>query len=509
LPPFFARQITEKGTVLNMAIYHCSIKIVSRGKGKSAVAAAAYRAGEKITNEYDGRVSDYTRKGGIVHKEIMLPEHAPEEYSSRSVLWNAVEKIEKAANSQLAREIELALPVELSREQNISLVREYVKNNFVDSGMCADICVHDKKAGNPHAHIMLTMRPFNADKSWGIKERKDYALDGNGNRIPIIDEATGLQKLDGRNRKQWKRVYVQTNDWNDQTKAEDWRAAWEDAANAALEKHGHAERIDHRSYERQGIQQIPTVHMGVAATQMERRGIETECGNMNREISRINQFLSSIMTKLKQLKDWLKEAVTPATPPALASILKGVLENGEQDSRYGKIRNMNKAERVYNYMQENGISKMSELRDKYSEVHGRYSNARDSLRYYEQRMKTLDEHIRQGGIYNKHRELYKEYKNLKPRKQPKFYETHHTDLMLFEAARRYFKEQYISTDFSIKDWKEEKAKLPAERAEVYRKHKAAETEFTTVENARLDAEQIVRELNAPPQRPTRSRDWSR
>ena len=123
-----------------MAIYHCSMKIISRGKGRSAVAAAAYRAGEKIISEYDGNTSDYTKKGGIVHAEILLPEHAPHEYSDRAVLWNAVEKIEKAANSQLVREIELALPVELSREQNISLVRDYVNNNFVDSGMCADIC---------------------------------------------------------------------------------------------------------------------------------------------------------------------------------------------------------------------------------------------------------------------------------------------------------------------------------------------------------------------------------
>ena len=492
-----------------MAIYHCSIKIISRGKGKAVVGSAAYRAGEKIIDDYYGITHDYTRKSGVVHKEILLPEHAPREYSSRAVLWNAVEKIEKASNSQLAREFELALPVELSREQNISLVREYVKNNFVDSGMCADICVHDTKKGNPHAHIMLTTRPFNKDKSWGVKERKDYALDGNGNRIPHIDPETGLQKLDGRNRKQWKRVYIQANDWNDQAKAEEWREAWEDVANAALEKHGHAERIDHRSYERQGIEQIPTIHMGVAATQMERRGIETERGNINREISRINQFLSSIVEKLKQLKDWLKEAVTPATPPTLGSILKGVLENGEQDGNYGKIRNINKAERVYKYMRENGISKISELRDKYSEVHGRYSNARDNLNYYSQRTKTLDENIRQGSIYNKHRELYKAYKELKPRKQPKFYETHRTDLMLFEAARRYFKEQYISTNFSIKDWKEEKAKLPAERAKVYREYKVVETEFTAVETARLDAEQIVRELNAPPQRSTRSRDWSR
>ena len=108
-----------------MAIYHLSIKIISRGKGKSAVAAAAYRSGAKITSDYDGIVHDYTKKGGIVHTEVLLPENAPPKYKNRSVLWNAVEEIEKNSNAQLAREIEIALPQELSHEQHIALTREY------------------------------------------------------------------------------------------------------------------------------------------------------------------------------------------------------------------------------------------------------------------------------------------------------------------------------------------------------------------------------------------------
>ena len=140
-----------------IAIYHCSIKIVSRGKGKSAVAAAAYRAGEKLTNEWDGLTHDYTRKGGVVHSEIMLPPHAPPSFSDRSILWNSVEQIEKSNNSQLAREIEIALPVELSREEQTRLVREYCSSQFVSKGMCADFNIHDTGNGNPHAHILLTM----------------------------------------------------------------------------------------------------------------------------------------------------------------------------------------------------------------------------------------------------------------------------------------------------------------------------------------------------------------
>ena len=295
-----------------MAIYHCSIKTISRGKGQSAIAAAAYRAGEKITSEYDGRTSDYTRKGGIVHTEIILPENAPAEYQDRAVLWNAVEKIEKAKNSQLAREIQLALPVELSYMQNINLVREYVKKNFTDKGMCADIAIHDNKDGNPHAHIMLTMRPLNEDKTWGDKQKKVYEFDKDGNKI-----------YDPKKR-QYKCSKVQTTDWNEQTKAEEWRAAWADTANRYLEELNHPSRIDHRSNARQGKEKIPTIHLGVAAHQMEQRGIQTERGNINRaielanaEIEKINATLLVLEMELEQLKaDELQQQETPpaATP---------------------------------------------------------------------------------------------------------------------------------------------------------------------------------------------------
>ena len=271
-----------------MAIYHLSIKIISRGKGgKSAVAAAAYRAAEKIHNEYDGMTHDYTRKGGVVHTEILLPENAPAEYADRAVLWNAVEKIEKAKNAQLAREIEIALPVELTREQNISLVREYVNRHFVAAGMCADFAIHDKKDGNPHAHIMLTMRPFEQGGEWGAKQKKEYILDPQGNKI-----------YDPKKR-QYKCKSIPATDWNDQSRAEEWRAGWAELCNQFLERGNHAERIDHRSYERQGIDQIPTVHLGVAASQMEKKesapsaeistakskSATSVCGNLKRGLS--------------------------------------------------------------------------------------------------------------------------------------------------------------------------------------------------------------------------------
>ena len=163
---------------------HIPVSIIKRSAGRSAVAAAAYRSGTKLTNEWDGMTHDYTRKGGIVHAEIMLPAHAPPEFADRSILWNSVEQIEKARDSQLAREIEAALPRELSGEQQLALVRAYVKDNFVDKGMCADFAIHDKGTGNPHVHIMLTLRPLKENGQWGAKCRKAYDLDENGQRIP-------------------------------------------------------------------------------------------------------------------------------------------------------------------------------------------------------------------------------------------------------------------------------------------------------------------------------------
>ena len=279
-----------------MAIYHCTINIFSPGAESqlSAVGSAAYRSGEKITNEYDGITHDYTRKKGIVHTEILLPPHAPPEFADRSTLWNSVEKIEKAKNSQLAREIEAALPRELDREQQIRLVREYVQDNFVSAGMCADIAIHDKNNGNPHAHIMLTMRPLEQSGEWGAKSKKEYILDKNGQRIKLKSGNYKVRKID-------------LMDWNDKGKAEVWRRAWADVTNKYLAEQNIPQRIDHRSYERQGIEQIPTVHMGVAATQMERKGIVTEKGEKNRQIREQNRLLKEVKRRIAGLEKWVKE----------------------------------------------------------------------------------------------------------------------------------------------------------------------------------------------------------
>ncbi|VYU74202.1 Mobilization protein A [Eubacterium limosum] len=282
-----------------MAIYHCSISIIKRSEGRSAVATAAYRSGEKLTDERKGITHDYTRKSGVADNGIMLCQNAPSEYADRETLWNAVHEIEKAKNAQLAREIEVALPREFSRTQQIHVLKEYMQEQFVNEGMCADWAIHDKGDGNPHAHILLTMRPIKENGQWGAKERKAYALDAEGQRIPIIDPETGQQKVDRRNCRQWQRVTVQANDWNSQDKAEKWRAAWADVCNQYLHPE---EQIDHRSYERQGKEQIPTLHEGYVARKMKEKGLIADRCEINRNIVATNEAIKALNDQLEEIQ---------------------------------------------------------------------------------------------------------------------------------------------------------------------------------------------------------------
>ena len=277
--------VYEKGKTV--AIYHCSIKIISRGKGRSAVACAAYRSGTKLTDLATGKVFDYSNKPGVVFSEVLLPENAPAIFAvDRNILWDAVERKETHSAAQLAREVEVALPCEFTRQEQIDTVREYIMKNFVREGMCADWALHDKGDGNPHAHIMLIMRAIKTNGRWAEKSRTIYKLDPNGQKIPVIDPTTGQQKIGARGRKMWQRETVPANDWNDRSKAEEWRAAWAAECNRRLDRQ---HQIDHRSYARQAVEQEPTIHEGYAARKMEREGRVSNRCEINRETKLLNE----------------------------------------------------------------------------------------------------------------------------------------------------------------------------------------------------------------------------
>lgn len=251
-----------------MANPHFEIKITKRSKRQSAVAGAAYQSGENLFSEYDQKHKDYRKKEGVVYTEIMLPSHAPPEYADREQLWNAVEAVENQWNSQLARRFVLALPREVPEELYPQMVQDYCNQFFVSKGMIVDFAIHDPKppGHNPHCHVMLTMRAMDEHGKWLPKARKIYDLDENGERI----------RLPSGN---WKSHKEDTVDWNEQYHGQEWRTGWETVQNRYLEMVNSPVRVDLRSYEKQGLDIIPTVHMGAAVTQMpedaERKGLGT------------------------------------------------------------------------------------------------------------------------------------------------------------------------------------------------------------------------------------------
>ena len=275
---------------------HNEISIVQRSQQQSAVAAAAYQSGEKLFCEYDQQVKHYPEKRGIVHNEILLPANASRSYADRNTLWNAAEAVEKQWNSQLARRWVLTIPREIPPDQYAVLVREFCQKQFVSKGMIADFAIHDPHppGHNPHAHVLLTMRAMDEHGKWLPKSRKVYDLDENGERIKLPS---------GR----WKSHKEDTVDWNDQKYCEIWRHEWEVIQNRYLEANDRPERVDLRSYARQGLDIIPTVHEGAAVRQMEKRGIQTNIGNLNREIRAANRLMKSIRQLIQNLEGWITE----------------------------------------------------------------------------------------------------------------------------------------------------------------------------------------------------------
>ena len=467
-----------------IAIYHLSIKIISRGRGKSAVAAAAYRAGEIIKNDYNGIVSDYTRKAGIIDTAILLPPHAPPEYQNRTVLWNAVEKIEKAKNSQLAREITVALPVELTLSQNKQLLHEYVKSNFVDAGMIADVCIHDTGQGNPHAHIMLTMRPITPDGTWGDKQRKIYTLDPDGNKT--YDKA----------KRQYKCTREQTTDWNERYKSEQWRESWATKVNEYLTAHSpSAETIDHRSYKRQGIDQIPTIHLGVSAHQMEQKGIQTNRGNINREIEVSNKLLRQLKGRISKLQKWLHEEQAVSKEPTLVEIVHGILntKNSNPDfDQWQTIKNLKSASAMLMFLSKHKIQHLGDLDNVIKGMVSDRSALMENLKPVERRLDTLKEHLYWVEVHKTNRPTHKSYQKQAPKKRDAFYEKNRPALTLYESSKKYLDGiMNGNKTLPIGAWEREQKELLQEKQQLTTQYNHLKNEVVQVEQIRRQVERIL------------------
>lgn len=336
-----------------MAIYHLEAKVVSRGTGRSAVAAAAYMSCSQILNDYDGVRHDYTRKHGLVWQQVFLPEHAPQEWQDRSVLWNAVEENEKTKDSRLAREFVVALPIEMKQSEWQKLLTEFIQDQFVADGMCADVCIHDTDRHNPHAHIMLTVRPLDEQGKWQYKTEKEYLCVRNGEERGFTSAEFKTAQADGWEKQYQykvgkKKVYMSSSAaeaqgyervskypkstkygrqnpisarWNSDEQLVLWREAWADTVNRSLERSGIEKRIDHRSHAARGLDEQPTVHEGVIAQALERKGIVSDRCELNRQIKADNALLRELKAQVNKLLQAIKNTI-----PALAEAMESLRE---------------------------------------------------------------------------------------------------------------------------------------------------------------------------------------
>ena len=410
--------------------FHFSVNIISRGKGKSAVASAAYISGEKIKNEWDGVTHDYTRKEKVLVKNIILPDHIPKEFNDRSTLWNKVEMAEKNSNAQLARQFIIGLPKELTLSENKNLVERFIKENLTSQGMIVDYAIHNEsqdKNGNIHCHIMTIMRPINEKGEFLAKSKKEYILDEKGEKILSKNGKPKTRK-------------VELTTWNDKGNVEKWRENFSKLCNEYLAKNKIEKRVDHRSFKRQGIKQIPTIHLGASASAMERKGIRTEKGDINREIKKQNELLKNIGNEIKKITSWLagfkdklKESYREYKDQSKKQIENesGLFNLYEYLSFYQEMQENNRAELSFygkrnkaiydlkryasgiNYLRENKIKTISDLQGHINNLRSKNSEIYKTIKENSQKIEDLNKCLAYAKTVRKTKATYQEYESKK------------------------------------------------------------------------------------------------
>ena len=404
-----------------MAIYHLEAKVVSRGAGRSAVAASAYLSCSRLYNDYDGIQHDYTKKQGLVWQKVFLPEYAPQEWQDRKKLWNAVEEVETAKDSRLAREFVVALPIELSREEQIELLQEFIQEQFLSDGMCADAAIHDTDGHNPHAHILLTVRPLDERGKWQYETEKEYLCMKNGEErgftaaefkaaqtdgwekqyqykvgkkkvymAPSAAEAQGLVRADKHPKStRYGRQNPISERWNSEEQLLVWRAAWADVSNRYLERAGREERIDHRSNAARGLDEIPTIHEGVTAQALERKGIISDRCEINRQIKADNALLRELKATVKKLMQAVKNTV-PAIAEAMEKLRSSILIFSYQLRYIGMGKNsMGKRIKAVKPELERYTGLVQQIKEKSKEHKSLVAEKKELLIYHVKRHKAL------------------------------------------------------------------------------------------------------------------------
>ncbi|HEL1201797.1 TPA: MobA/MobL family protein [Streptococcus equi subsp. zooepidemicus] len=476
--------------------FHFSISMISRGKSKSAVASAAYISCEKLTNEWDGVTHDYHNKKGLLHSEIFLSENVPKEFQDRSFLWNSVELNEKASNAQLARNFIIALPKELSVEENKKLITNFIQENFVSKGMIVDLAIHgesDEENNNIHAHIMTTLRPINEKGEWQAKSKKEYILDDEGNKILNKNGKPKTRK-------------IELTDWNNRGNAEKWRESFAALCNLYLEKNNLEKRVDHRSFERQGKEEIPTIHMGASASALERKGIETDKGNINREIKKHNSLVKAIREKIAELTSWINdfskalferyEQYKQARQDEIdnkaelfnlyeyISIYNDIQgEKTKNLSYYGQIKKGNAdlkrfVKAIY-YLKDNNLKTIVDLQEKISSLQSQNKKISQDIKAKTTRIESLNKCFVYADIIKDNKQIFEEWKN-KSLFKDNFYNSHKEQIDKYKRVRAILEKITGSSAIKSKDWQKEIQSLEDEIIKLNNKSQSIKEEYESI-----------------------------
>lgn len=418
--------------------------IVKRSKGQSAIDHASYISRSVIVSEYDGQTYRPKYHEDLVHCEINLPENAPEEWKDRAALWNSVEGNEKAKNAQLARTMKAALPNDWSYELAEEVVRDYVQRNFVSKGMCADWAIHDsvnpQGIHNLHFHLMLTLRPVGENGKWGAKQRKEYILDKDGNKIR------------NKSGKGFKSRAVDVNDWNDKGNSKKWRKDLADTINAVNEQAGVAEYWEHRSFKELGLEQQPTIHLGPIASALERKGIQTERGNINRAITEQNRILfaarraySRAELAVRQLAQENPAEIMAAAKNEVMELLDRIMEKkGRLYLPLVGAPNFHKAPHrefltdvgnVKQFLTDEGIGSFLELDAFAEKMEKRKQKSNQSYQSKAAKLRHLKELAEMFAEYEPYMEIRKEYREMGGLKAIRFQSQHKEELEREEELR--------------------------------------------------------------------------
>ncbi|HEL0002267.1 TPA: MobA/MobL family protein [Streptococcus equi subsp. zooepidemicus] len=467
---------------------HTHVDIVSRSKGHSVLAKAAYNARDKLRDEYYVKIHDYSKKDDLVFSKMFLPEHIPKEFSNREYLWNSVEKIEKSKNSQLARNLLFTLPRELNEEDRIKLISEFIEENFTSKGMIADCNIHNPTASDneeqPHAHILLTLREIDEQGNWKPKSRKVYILDENGEKI----------KLKSGNYKSRK---VNLNDWNEPNKAKEWRENFSKKANEYLAKNNIQKRIDPRTFEEQGREELPQIHLGTSSYQMEKKGIQTERGNHNRKIIALNAEVKKLKEEIAEIGSWILSLVNMVkgllkgfskekqeeynrTPDLFDvysyletyyKIQKELSKNLSYDSRMRKEHfDSKKYVNALSYMSSNNLKTIIDIQCKKDEVLTKLKENKESIADCNKQIKNIETIIKQAKIMRENKTVYDRYKGadnsifskIAGASKEEYYNSHKEEIDKYIRAKSILKKLSGSEKIETKKWEKEKAALQKE-----------------------------------------------